>query len=143
MYNFAGINFMRKPISDEKYVEQIRKQDHLLRRMWWLGPVGLLVMLYCLIRLADIVEGLTAHLQLERKLVYAGLLLGVSFGLLLTSIAVQTGNFIKHWIDTRHGFRTERLMLKYHDELMYKTPGQASHTTTAPTLGSDSASPQG
>lgn len=122
--------FGRKQISDAEYVEQIRKRDRSIRRMSWIWPILLLAMVYLLIRLGDIIQEFSVDFSVEKKMVYAGLLLGVVFGFILNTIAHYAGNFIKHWIDARQGFRTERLMLKYHDELREK---DASNNASEPT----------
>jgi|GEM_PF-1665356 len=120
----------RRQVSDEEYVEKVRKQDRTIRRMWWLWPVLLFATLYCLIRYAGSVQDITADFQLEKKMVYAGLFLGTTFGFMLSMIAIQSGMCIKQWIDARKGFRTERLMLKYHDELKQKeTPNKEPEST--------------
>ena len=108
-----------KQVSDDEYVEQVRKQDRTIRRMWWLWPVLLFGMLYGLIRVAGFVKAITADFS-HKEMIYAGLLFGVTFGLMISMIAIQSGMCIKQWIDARKGFRTERLMLKYHDELKQK-----------------------
>lgn len=123
--------FRRTQLSDAEYAEKIRKRDRSMRRMWWIWPILLLAMLYILVRFGDFIQDFTADFPVEKKMVYAGIFLGVTFGLMLSVIALHAGLCIKHWIDARQGFRTERLMLKYHDELKGKgPPNKASEPTS-------------
>ena len=112
--------FKRKQLSDAEYVEKIRKRDHTLRRMWWIWPILLFATLYVLIRFGDFIQRFMSDFPVEKQMMYSGLFLGMMFGFTLSVIALQAGVCIKHWIDARQGFRTERLMLKYHDELIGK-----------------------
>jgi hypothetical protein len=88
--------------------------------MWWLWPALLVAMFYALSQFGEIIQRITSDFPVEKRLFYSSLGLGVIFGVVLCVIAAQTGIIIRHWIDARQGFRTERLMLKYHDELMEK-----------------------
>ena len=114
--------FRRKQLSDAEYVEKIRKRDRTLRRLWWIWPILFLAILYILVRFGDFIQEFIADFPVEKKMVYAGLFLGMTFGLILSMLALHAGICIKHWIDARQGYRTERLMLKYHDELNEKAP---------------------
>lgn len=108
--------FRRRQLSDTEYVEQVRKRDRTIRRMRWLWPLLLLAMLCCLLWLAELVQTIPD----EKMLVYVGLLLGASFGFIFSIVAAHAALCVKQWIEARHGFRTERLMLKYYDELNNK-----------------------
>ena len=122
--------FRRKQLTDAEYVEQVRRRDRTLRRMWWMWPLLLLATLYCLMRGFDLVHGLSADFPVEKQIVYTGVLLGVLYGFVLSMLAFQAGHCIKQWVDARKGFRTERLMLKYHDELK----GMGSSDDTAESI---------
>jgi len=96
--------------------------------MCWLWPVLLIGVLYGLVTFVEIIQRFTAGLPIDKRLLYSAVGTGVIFGVAVSMIAAQTGIIIKHWIDARQGFRTDRLMLKYHDELREKeTSNQAMH----------------
>ena len=120
---------MRQRLTDAEYVERVRKQDRTRRRMWWLWPALLVAMFYALSQFVGIIQRFTAGFPTEKKLLYFALGLGVIFGVVLCFIAAQTAIFIKNWIDARQGFRTERLMLKYHDELLEKEDSEKTKGT--------------
>ena len=118
-------------LSDDEYVEKIRNQDHTRRRLWWLWPVLFVGMSYGLIVFSYIIEKFAANFTGEKKLLYSCLCLGVIYGVGLCVTAAQTALIIRKWIEARHGFRTERLMLKYHDEFKNETSNKAMHQRPA------------
>ena len=105
--------FRHEEPTDEQYVETIRKQYHTLRRTQWLWPILFICFIWCIIKLSLIV-GEPSGLDTES---YHGFAVGVILGMFFCVIALQSGLTLKQWHDVRHGFRTERLLLKYHDEL--------------------------
>ena len=107
----------RKHLSDEEYVEQIRKRDWQFRRWRWLWPLLALAMIYILADISRLVASITKDFSMDRQLVAAGLIFGGMFGMMFAVVCMQAGLVLKQWFDARNGFRTERLLLKYHDEL--------------------------
>jgi hypothetical protein len=83
--------------------------------------MGLVVLLIaavcCLFGFVGVVREITEDRTDSRRMIYVGLALGAVFGFMCVVIAAQAGHFLKQWYEARHGFRTERLMLKYHDQL--------------------------
>jgi hypothetical protein len=112
--------FRREKMSDEEYVESVRKLDKQLRRGQWLWPVLLIFMFCFLFYLGSKLPDLMDLVPNEKKMKVAGMILGAIFGFALMQTAYGVGIFIKHWMEARNGFRTERLMLKYHDEVVNK-----------------------
>ncbi len=106
----------RKHLSDDEYVEQIRKRDRQFRRMRWFWPLLAIAMIYILTDIASLVSSITKDFTMDQQVVATGLIFGGMFGMLFAVVCMQTGLCIKHWLDVRTGFRTERLLLKYHDE---------------------------
>ena len=105
-------------MSDEEYVEQIRKNDRTFRRMRWWWPCLFVGTLFVLAWSGDVVRKIIEWcFPGEKETVYLGLCLGISFGLMLFTVGFQAAMCLKHWIDARSGYRTERLLLQYHDQL--------------------------
>lgn len=116
------MTFRRKALSDEEYVEKVRKGDRTIRRIRWIWPLLFIGLICCLFAFLELIPRLAA--QTDKVTgdgsFYGGLALGAMFGLLFVFTAAQAGHAIKEWLDARRGFRTERLMLRYHDELQGK-----------------------
>ena len=107
----------RKALSDEEYVERVRKCDRTFRRMRWIWPLLFLLNVCCLILVAGIVPRILVGIPNDKSVYYYGLLLGAIFGALFLMIAAHSGLCIKQWNEARSGFRTERLLLQFHDKL--------------------------
>ncbi len=116
--------FFKKKLSDDEYVEQVRKRDLAGRRLQWVWLILFLVSIFALKNFPDLIDRWSGLLNGKNKFVFAGIFLGFTFGLMLATIVVQTGICLKLWINARTGFRTERLMLKYHDELSGGEPAK-------------------
>ena len=109
--------FKRKALTDEEYVEQIRRNDCVFRAFRWGWFVLLIASVGCLFGFMWVIRSFTADSTDARQTIYVGLALRGIFGFLFVIIAAQAANCLKQWHNARHGFRTERLMLKYHDQL--------------------------
>lgn len=118
--------FCRKALSDEEYVERVRKRDRVFRRMRWIWPALFLFWVCCFCILAGFMQRFTADIPIDRAIFYGGLLLGAVFGFMFVMFAAHAGLAVKEWIDARSGFRTERLMLQYHDKLNDKKASNKS-----------------
>ncbi len=89
-------------------------------------------MFYGLYGFAGIIQRFTVAYPIEKRLLYSALGLGVIYGAALSVTAAQVAVIIYKWIEARQGFRTELLMMKYHDALKEKeTSNQGMH---APSL---------
>jgi len=130
-YNVRGkMKFWRKTLSDEEYVEQIRKRDRIFRWMQWIWPVLLIALVCCLFSFAGLIQKFAADIPTDRAMFYGGLVLGGLFGFMFIMTAAQAGLALKQWIEARRGFRTERLLLQYHDRLMEKEASNKSVQAT-------------
>jgi hypothetical protein len=109
-----GMQIRPKHMSDAEYVESVRK---VVAR-----SKALLVLYVCnAVLLIGVNLGFWYVLQSLREIwpgidegLYAGILVGVVAGIGLTGAVSAIGSAIRYWCD---GFRSERLMLKFHDEL--------------------------
>jgi type VI protein secretion system component VasK len=124
------MKFWKKVVSDEEYVEQIRKRDRIFRWMQWIWPVLLIALVCCLFSIAGLIQKFAADIPTDRAVFYGGLVLGALFGFMFIMTAAQAGLALKQWIEARTGFRTERLLLQYHDRLMEKEASNKSVQAT-------------
>ncbi|TLD72556.1 hypothetical protein FEM03_00325 [Phragmitibacter flavus] len=67
----------------------------------------------------------------DRSVFYGGLALGGMFGFMFVLTAAQAALSLKYWIDSRSGYRTERLMLQYYDTLKDKEASNMTADSTA------------
>lgn len=109
------MTFKKKQLSEIEYVEKIRKRDFTRRRFQWIWPILMVLFFLCLFQYCQIISRISNPLEDDKNMI--GLGIGFSFGLALNSIAVHFGMSLKHWIDARKGYRTERLLLKYYDAM--------------------------
>lgn len=63
-------------VSDEEYVERVRKTDRTVRRTWWMWPILLVGMFYCLARGGELVQQYTSHCPVSKQHAYLALALG-------------------------------------------------------------------
>ena len=107
----------RKTKSGEEYVEEIRlsiaKAARIRPELLFMALLGTFAALFLLVSAPAIIQ----KLPFEKSMVYGGILLGFFFGFLFLCFAGMAKNYLWHWIYIRRGFRTERLMLDYHDRL--------------------------
>jgi hypothetical protein len=112
--------FQRKKLSDEEYVEWIRKQHRGFRRIRWIWLVLLLCWISCLYFIASIIQSAATFIPNNEVLFYGGFAMGTILGFMFLCFAGQAGATLKKWFEAHSGFRTERLLLKYHDQLKDK-----------------------
>ena len=124
--------FREKKLTDEQYVERIRQKDRFVRKTIWMWPLVLILFVICTVMLVDIVHKVINTVPVERGIQIAGLALAAVFGFFLGFLVHQAGFSIKRWLDAKAGFRTERLMLKYHDELKKETASNQQLDGTRP-----------
>jgi len=103
-------------LSDEEYIERIRKSDRNFRRMRWVWLMLLSAMFGVLAWFSHSVQKISTNLPEEKSLFSAGMAPGIIFGFLFVMIAARAGMALKPWVDSRSGFRTERLLLHYFDK---------------------------
>jgi len=110
-----------KNLSDDEYVEMIRKRDRVLRKLWWMWlALGILVIV-CLIIFSYSLETIRESFGPDDTLTIGGFILGALFGFMYAGIWVQGAIALKNYVDSRSGYRTERLLLRYYDELKNRT----------------------
>ena len=112
--------FRRKTLSDDDYVEKLRKQDRSFRRIRWIWPILFSLSIGGLYYFGELVKSFPGPVPEIKSVYYSGFALGAIFGFIFVGAAAQTGIALKHWLDARSGFRTERLLLQYHDQLKNK-----------------------
>ena len=111
-------------LSDEEYIEKVRKSLLFWERFrYWAFPVQLGILLMCLL-----LRGWGLHVLLGFMAgpgpagVPQGIWQGFTFGAVIGSVfAFMFGKIMHGFTDLRPGFRTERLLLEYHDRLVGTT----------------------
>ena len=107
----------RKTLSEEEYVEEIRRR---LRSAQRVRPVFLAMfsLMVCLIVFVlYTTPKMISNTPYERVMVHGGICLGVFIGFMHTIFVALAGKNLKHWLDFQHGFRMQRRLLDYHDRL--------------------------
>ncbi len=107
-------------LSDQAYVEEIRKRDYTFRRIRWIWAVLLVLSLVAMFIFNDFIQGINDSFPESEAGLDRGLILGAIFGFMFAMLASQAGHCFNEWLDARNGYRTERLLLKYYDELKGK-----------------------
>ncbi len=107
---------IRRTLSDDDYVAQVRKRDLAFRRSRWAYPVALLVATGAVCAVAIGFRGLV-QLSEGSRLALVGFLAGVLYAGMLLFFLLGTIACLIEWGRARRGDRTERLLLKYYDEL--------------------------
>ena len=116
MKSLFGIQFGKRDETEDQYVARVRKNDRIVRRFkpFWLlifiCHAGLLVAIVSLFDLATETEAESPWRH------WLGFGLGLIFGLWFALILAQAVISVKHYLDAKHGFRTERLLIKYYDQ---------------------------
>lgn len=109
--------FQRKTLSDAEYIDLLRKRDRVFRRMGWVS-LGLFVAIFgVLLQFVYKIQKYSGSLPEDESGYRAGLVLGICLGLMFVIFTAHAGITLKNWIESRHGFRTERLLIQYHDRL--------------------------
>ena len=63
------------------------------------------------------IQSFAKDMPLEKQIYYTGFALGITFGFILIMILFQAAHCFKQWLNARTGYKVEKLMLKYYDEL--------------------------
>ncbi|MFA5206356.1 MAG: hypothetical protein WC708_18315 [Lentisphaeria bacterium] len=118
MKTFLGLQVLPKARADNDYIESIRKK---LARSKWLAvfhgimTCAFLAMLYSFHRLVFKTQGL---LQALGGMSFdGGVQIGITLGFMQGFLLLLTASSMVCAILTVKGNRTERLLVKYHDEL--------------------------
>lgn len=125
------MTFHKGPLLDEEYVEKIRGHVRLFRRMHWVWLALFLALCCCLVSFVGLFQRVAADIPSDRSAFYAGLALGGIFGFMFVVTAAQAGFSLKCWIDSRSGYRTERLMLQFYGKLKEKEALNMTADSTA------------
>jgi hypothetical protein len=135
---------LARRLTDEEYVSRVRKRDRDVRRTQWMWPIVLVAMFYCLAQGPHLVLQYTSRAPVSKQYAYTMLALGFVYGVFLLMVATQAAVVVWKWIESRRGFRTERLMLRYHDELIeLKALNKAPEATSEPAPNAASSAPRG
>ena len=122
---------IRKPLSDDDYVARIRKRDLAFRRSRWAYPVAFVVFVGALCYVAIEFRGVFQFSEGSR-LALVGFLAGVLYAGMLLFLWWATIDCVIEWVRARGGHRTERLLLKYYDELKRMSSNKTMERTGAP-----------
>lgn len=109
--------FQRNVLSDEDYVEQIRKNIRTFRRMQWWWVLLFIGLMCALLGFGEMVQKFAATMPTDKVMYHQGLVMGALFGFIFVCTAAQAVVTVKQWWDARYGFRTERLLLQCYDQL--------------------------
>lgn len=109
--------FPYRDLSDEEYVESIRKRARFMRGIQWLWPVFTCLLFVALIGIGRRLPSVISNFPEQKSVVTTGLVIGLILGMILGYGLFQTALFVQRWIKYRKGDRSEMLLLKYHDEL--------------------------
>lgn len=112
---FNNMIFNRRDLSDDDYVDLIRNRDRTLSRIWWLW---LVLVALCL---GTLIYFRYASIEIIQDLgstdTTGGFILGAVFGFLYVGICTAGAVSLRKYLESRSGHRTERLLLKYYEEL--------------------------
>lgn len=100
-------------LTDEQYIEKIRKRVNTVNQFRWFWPVLFLAVFFGIFKFANLIQKIVPNPDNKTKL---GFMLGIVFGMSIIFIAGQAALCLKNWWEAYHGWRTERLLLKYYDE---------------------------
>ena len=114
--------FQKRARSDDDYIEMLRKRDRVYRRMGWISLGLFVAMVGVLLQFVYKIQKYSGSLPEDESGYRAGLVLGICLGFMFAIFAAQAGFALKNWIESRHGFRTERLLIQYHDRLKELEP---------------------
>ena len=110
-------------LSDEEYIERIRKKVITVQRFRWLWPVLFLCLFAILIQFIEFFQKIEPKPDNSKTM---GFLTGMTFGMFLLFAAAQAADCLRNWWESYRGWRTERLMLKYHDEIQTNQRGHGT-----------------
>jgi hypothetical protein len=109
--------FQRKTLSDDEYIDLLRKRHRAFRRMGWISLGLFVAMIGVLLQFVSTIQKYSASLPEDESGYRAGLVLGICFGFMFVIFTAQAGFTLKNWIESRNGFRAERLLIQYYDRL--------------------------
>ena len=123
--------------TDEEHVETTRK---FLNRSKWFGllfALGAVCQLVCFAMLWHLIYSFDVTILGVSQGVHIGIMLGAMGGVFIVLSAQCAVWALPYFL----GQRTERLMVKFHDELIQKekASNQASHATSEPAPGAASS----
>ena len=107
---------MLRRVSDDDYVAKVRKNNLVLRRSQWAYPFAFILNAGAFYLVATNINLLVKFSEGSR-LAAVGFLAGVIYAGVLLFVFVGTIGFLVQWTTIRRGNRTEKLLLKYYDEL--------------------------
>jgi hypothetical protein len=110
-------------LSDEAYIEKIRKKVNTVNRLRWLWPILFFCLFACLIWFIELMTEIEPN---PDKYTVLGFTTGIIFGLFFLFTTAQAAECLRNWWEAYRGWRTERLLLKYYDE---RQANQRGHGT--------------
>ena len=137
MQTFLGIRLWPKRLTDQEYVEQIR------RTMSWnkWDAAAQLTVAAAYLAAPVLLSGILFKLGFQQagNQVFAGLAFGFVVGLMLGIWAYLAGRHVHEAVQVLRGDRTAKLLLKYHDALA-QLAGCEESNSEAPAVGDPSES---
>lgn len=109
--------FRKKRLSDNEYVELIRKRDRVFRKWRWVWFVLMIAAFVTMFFFNHMVQRISSEPGIDRDKYDAGMFLGITFGFFWVLICVNATVTLWNWIQAKSGFRTERLLLEYYDKV--------------------------
>lgn len=110
-------------LSDEEYVENIRKKVNTVNRLRWFWPVLFLCLFAGLIYFVELMPEIAPN---PDKYTALGFSTGIIFGLFLLFTTAKAAECLRNWWEAYRGWKTERLLLKYYDELQANQRGHGT-----------------
>ncbi len=115
-----GLQLYPKRKNDAEYVESVRK---IVRRTKWLAVFhGIMALFFfgCYLVMVRMIYSAEPQVPGFAESISTGLRIGVMLGAFIGALLVFGAVNVKYSITLLKGQRTERLMLKFHDELRKK-----------------------
>ncbi|MBI1368338.1 MAG: hypothetical protein GC162_06755 [Planctomycetes bacterium] len=125
---FLGLPVRRPELTDEQYIEQLRKKLRRMRLLAWffilLAEFQIVLLVFCLVlvhRWEELIRGLTSDPNDDGNLnvsaMRAGLVIGISLGFFVSSIisGIIAAVIHAYQLFKRGLTRSEKLAIEYHD----------------------------
>ena len=119
-----------KRLSDDEYVAAVRSSDLAFRRSLWVYPVMLVFNLYAIYWFATNFYSLLEASK-EGRPALVGFVAGVVYGAGLVALSFGTIACLVEWSRARTGYRKDRLLMKYYDELQSKNTSNKANSANA------------